>query len=45
MATAVAGPLFDVAGLVAVPPRAREPVRAAPALGADSAAVLGELAA
>jgi hypothetical protein len=45
MAAAVAGPLIDVAGLAAHPPRAREAVRVAPGLGADTAAVLGALAA
>ena len=43
MAAAVAGPLVDVTGLAASPPRAREAVRPAPALGADTAAVLGDL--
>jgi CoA-transferase family III len=43
MAAAVAGPLLDVAGLVAQPPRARPPVASAPELGADTAAVLGAL--
>ncbi len=45
MAAAVAGPLVDVTGLAAAPPRAREAVRPAPALGADTAAVLGDLVA
>ena len=45
MAAAVAGPLVDVTGLAASPPRAREAVRPAPALGADTAAVLGDLVA
>ena len=45
LAAAVAGPLIDVAGLAAHPPRARETVRSAPGLGADTAAVLGALAA
>ena len=44
MAAAVAGPLLDVAGLAAQPPRAREAVGSAPGLGADTAAVLGDLA-
>ncbi len=45
MAAAVAGPLLDVTGLAAALPRAREGGRPAPALGADTAAVLGELVA
>ncbi len=45
MAAAVAGPLIDVTGLAAAPPRARESGRPAPALGADTAAVLAQLGA
>jgi crotonobetainyl-CoA:carnitine CoA-transferase CaiB-like acyl-CoA transferase len=37
VAAAVAGPLLEVAGLEAAPPRARPPLRPAPALGADTA--------
>jgi crotonobetainyl-CoA:carnitine CoA-transferase CaiB-like acyl-CoA transferase len=43
MAAGVAGPLLDVSGQQATPPRAREIDRPAPALGSDTAAVLGEL--
>jgi hypothetical protein len=43
MAAAVAGPLLDVAGLVAQPPRGRPAMGSAPTLGADTAAVLGAL--
>jgi crotonobetainyl-CoA:carnitine CoA-transferase CaiB-like acyl-CoA transferase len=43
MAAAVAGPLLTVSGLHARPPRARPVDRAAPSLGADTAAVLDRL--
>ena len=43
MAASVAGPLIDVRGLGAQPPRAREASRPAPPAGGDTEAVLGEL--
>jgi len=43
MAASVAGPLIDVGGLRAQPPRAREPAAPAPPAGADTEVVLGEL--
>jgi crotonobetainyl-CoA:carnitine CoA-transferase CaiB-like acyl-CoA transferase len=43
MAASVAGPLIDVRGLQAQPPRAREDSRPAPRAGADTDAVLGQL--
>jgi crotonobetainyl-CoA:carnitine CoA-transferase CaiB-like acyl-CoA transferase len=43
MAAAVAGPLLDVAGLAASPPRVRNAARPARRLGADTAAVLRDL--
>jgi crotonobetainyl-CoA:carnitine CoA-transferase CaiB-like acyl-CoA transferase len=43
MAASVAGPLIDVRGLRAQPPRAREASRPAPPAGGDTEAVLGEL--
>jgi len=43
IAAAVVGPLIDVAGLAAHQPRARAALCAGPELGADTAAVLGDL--
>jgi crotonobetainyl-CoA:carnitine CoA-transferase CaiB-like acyl-CoA transferase len=43
IAASVAGPLLASEGLQAMPPRARTPVRSAPALGADTQAVFSAL--
>jgi hypothetical protein len=43
MAASVAGPLIDVGGLRPQPPRARRPLRRAPASGADTGAMLADL--